>query len=160
MNKIHLEAQSLPICCQFAILGLDDIIFLLIQKWVSIGHSCTKSVPTDFLLLAEIMPVNPWSLNWGHPKVTHSLASSSSEAGLPNSKSRGISRLSRGIHSSTCLEFTKGHLLTQPVSLLSKSQILYPLISIEGFRSRDYICFYGKVQETRKDSASLRPQKI
>ena len=101
MNKIHLEAQSLPICCQFAILGLDDIIFLLIQKWVSVGHSCPKGVPTDFLLLAEIMPVNPWSLNWGHPKVTHSLVSSSSEAGLPNSKSRGISRLSRGIHSST-----------------------------------------------------------
>lgn len=160
MNKIHLEAESLPICCQFAILGLDDIIFLLIQKWVSIGHSCTKSVPTDFLLLAEIMPVNPWSLNWGHPKVTHSLVSSSSEAGLPNSKSRGISRLSRGIHVAYLLRIYKRTSPDPASESPLKVSDSIPLISIEGFRSRDYICLYGKVQETRKDSASLRSQKI
>lgn len=68
---------------------------------VSVWHSCPKSVPRDFLLLVETVPVNRWSQNWSYQKVTYSLVKSSSEAKLPTSKSRGISRLSHGIHSST-----------------------------------------------------------
>lgn len=40
MNKIHLEAQSLPICCRFAISGLDNL------KWVGVYDTAVPRVPS------------------------------------------------------------------------------------------------------------------
>lgn len=114
------------------------------------------------LLLAQAVSVSPWPLDWGFPKVTHSLLQSFSEARLPNSKPRRASSLT---HTQLCRTqrpspaFIRGQLLTWPVSLLSEPLTLHSLARVNVALEATFAS-WDKAQAPRNDSAALRSQKI
>lgn len=72
MNQTHLEALSWLTSCQFATLRLDNLEYFSSKTgecMAQLSQECVACV----LLLAHTVSMSPWSLDWGFPKVTHSL---------------------------------------------------------------------------------------